>query len=66
MRAPIVSRDPRSPRWGPTSAYHEAINDDHRLVHKWRVTQLAGLGIPGRSPRPSPTRSPRLALRIVR
>jgi hypothetical protein len=26
---------------------HEAIDDDELLVHKWRVTQLKRLGIPG-------------------
>jgi len=25
-----------------TSACHEAINDDERLVHQWRVTELLG------------------------
>ena len=25
---------------------HEAIDDDDLLVHEWRVTQLARLGIP--------------------
>jgi hypothetical protein len=29
-----------------TSARHEAIDDDERLVHQWRVTRLTGLGIP--------------------
>jgi hypothetical protein len=29
-----------------TSVGHEAIKDDERLVHEWRVTQLTGLGIP--------------------
>lgn len=26
---------------------HEAIDDDERLVHEWRVTQLTRLGLPG-------------------
>lgn len=26
---------------------HETIDDDERLVHEWRVTQLTRLGIPG-------------------
>jgi hypothetical protein len=29
-----------------TSACHQAINDDERPVHQWRVRQLTGLGIP--------------------
>jgi hypothetical protein len=32
---------------GPMKAYHEAINDGEALVHRWRVTQLTRLGIPG-------------------
>jgi hypothetical protein len=28
-------------------ACHEAINDGEGLVHRWRVTQLKRLGIPG-------------------
>ena len=30
----------------PTRPRHEAIDHDDLLVHEWRVTQLAWLGIP--------------------
>ena len=30
----------------PASARHEAIDHDELVVHEWRVTQLARLGIP--------------------
>ena len=30
-----------------TSACQQAINDDERLVHRWRVRQFTGLGVPG-------------------
>jgi hypothetical protein len=31
----------------PPTAGHEAISRDDMLVHNWRVSQLARLGIPG-------------------
>jgi hypothetical protein len=31
----------------PPSTGHEAISRDDMLVHNWRVSQLAQLGIPG-------------------
>jgi hypothetical protein len=31
----------------PPSIGHEAISRDDMLVHNWRVSQLAQLGIPG-------------------
>jgi len=59
---------------------HEAIDDDHVLVHEWRVTQLKRLGIPGTLAHAAADHvdwhqvaelvhrgcPPRLALRIVR
>ena len=30
----------------PAPPSHEAINHDDQLVHEWRMTQLARLGIP--------------------
>lgn len=60
--------------------YHEAIDDEESLVHRWRVAQLTRLGIPGPLAEAEAGKvdwhqvarlvqrgcSPQLALRIVR
>jgi hypothetical protein len=36
---------------------HDAVDDGMLSVHRWRVSQLTRLGIPGRWPRCMPTAS---------
>jgi len=39
----------------PPITGHDAISRDDMLVHSWRVSPLARLGVPGHWPRSTPT-----------